>query len=211
MARKNLEDLLAYERELFHQGYRYIAGIDEAGRGPLAGPVVAACVLIDMEAFSPIEGVYDSKALTSRQRSLLYEKICESVCWGVGIVSNETIDALNIYRATQEAMKQALANCSFTPDIVLTDAMPLSIPSEIKSIIKGDQKSYAIASASIIAKVTRDKIMDELHREYPHYGWNTNRGYPTEKHRAAIRQYGLSPYHRRSFDCYGQDNQDTCQ
>lgn len=205
-------DLFVHERDLQAKGYRYIAGIDEAGRGPLAGPVVAAAVIFDVGHLPYLPDVYDSKALTPRQRFVLFEKISEcALAIGVGIVDNREIDRLNIYRATRVAMVQALQKAGHHYEAVLVDAMPLSLECPVFSIVKGDQRSFFIAAASIIAKVERDRIMDKLHEEYPYYGWNENRGYPTKKHREAIVQYGLSPYHRLSFDCYGQDNPGRCQ
>ncbi|MCX7882490.1 MAG: ribonuclease HII [Brevinematales bacterium] len=204
-------DLFLYERELREKGHRFVVGIDEAGRGPLAGPVVAAAVIFDLEALPSLPGVYDSKALTPRQRFVLYEKIHEcALAIGVGSVENTEIDRINIYRATQKAMLQALQQAKFPYDGVLIDAMPLSLSCPVFPLVKGDQRSFVIAAASIIAKVERDKIMDMLHEEYPVYGWKNNRGYPTKTHREAIVRYGLSPYHRRSFDCYGKSIQDKC-
>ncbi len=205
-------DLLVHERELYAQGHRFLAGIDEAGRGPLAGPVVAACVIVDVERLPCIDGVYDSKALTERQRFLLYERICSEVlAWGVGVVDNTEIDRLNIYQAAKKAMVEAIKNCHHFYDAVLVDAMPLSLEKPVVSLVKGDQKSFLIAAASIVAKVYRDRLMDELHEKYPYYGWDRNRGYPTKQHREAIARYGLSPFHRQSFDCYGKDTPGRCQ
>ncbi|URA09385.1 ribonuclease HII [Thermospira aquatica] len=204
-------DLLLHERELYRQGYRFLAGIDEAGRGPLAGPVVATCVIVDMQKVPCIEGVYDSKALTERQRFLLYERICsEFLAWGVGVVDNTEIDRINIYQAARKAMGEALYACHHPYDAVLVDAMPLALEKPVLSLVKGDQRSFLIAAASIVAKVYRDRLMDELHAQYPYYGWDKNRGYPTKQHREAIIRYGLSPFHRLSFDCYGKGNPDKC-
>jgi len=193
-------DLFSYERQLAKRGYRFVVGIDEAGRGPLAGPVVAGAVVFDLSCLPDIPGVYDSKALTACQRFFLYDRIKQgALAVGLGVVDSELIDQVNIYRATQLAMVQALEALSHPYEVVLVDAMPLSIEADVVSVVKGDQRSFVIAAASIIAKVERDRMMDRLHEEYPYYGWNKNRGYPTRQHREAIRQYGLSPYHRRSF------------
>jgi len=193
------ETLLKYEKDWWQRGFKYIAGVDEAGRGPLAGPVVAACVVF--QKVTPIEGVYDSKCLSIRERESLYQKIVNSCdAYGVGIVDNHMIDELNIYNATKLAMTYAIDQIKNKIHCVLIDGninLSISVPS--CSIIKGDQKSFSIACASIIAKVTRDKIMENLHKEYPQYGWDKNKGYPTKLHREAIKTYGHSPYHRKSF------------
>ena len=194
------DSLLCFERACRGEGFRTIGGIDEAGRGPLAGPVVAACVVFDEGVF--IDGVYDSKCVSQRERERLYELILKQAkAYGVGIKDNHTIDRVNILQATKLAMVEAVSNLSVSPDFLLTDAVKLPIPIPHKPIVKGDRKSFSIAAASIIAKVTRDRILRDLHREYPHYGWDKNKGYPTLFHRQAIEKHGLTPYHRRSFTC----------
>jgi len=193
-----VRSIIDAEKDLWQRGYSNIAGIDEAGRGPLAGPVVSACVIFNPNVL--IEGVYDSKALTSQKRNYLYKIITEKcLCFGIGIIDNKVIDRVNILEATKLAMQKAFNGLSERPDYVLIDAINLQFDIPVKSIIKGDQKSFCIAAASIIAKVTRDNIMDRLHEEYPVYGWNKNRGYCTSGHREAILKYGLSPYHRITF------------
>lgn len=194
-----LDTLLQYERSLWKKGFRRVAGIDEAGRGPLAGPVVAACALFEEGA--GIEGVYDSKALSAKKRDQLFDQItAQALSWSVCFIDPETIDRVNIYQATMLAMHQAVKGLSETPDFILIDAMPLKTDIPSTPIIKGDQKSFAIAAASILAKVTRDRYMDELHAQFPQYGWDHNRGYGTEEHRAAIHAHGFTPHHRRSFN-----------
>lgn len=199
MKRPSASELLSYETRLWNEGFSRIAGMDEAGRGPLAGPVVSACVI-----FPPtlvIEGVYDSKALSSNQRENLYGVITEkALAWGVGIVDNQTIDRINIYEATKLSMLHAVDKLSVKPDHVMIDAVRLDLAVPCLPIIQGDQKSFTIAAASIIAKVTRDRIMKRMHEEFPVYGWEQNKGYPTKAHRDAIRVHGFSPYHRRSFN-----------
>lgn len=199
MKRPSVNELLSFETKLWNEGYSHIAGIDEAGRGPLAGPVVSACVI-----FRPsdiIEGVYDSKALTESQREKFYDMIVEkAVAYGVGLVDNQTIDRVNIFEATKLSMLHAVEKTSPKPDYVLIDAVRLDLAVPSLAIIKGDQKSFSIAAASIIAKVTRDRLMKKLHEEFPVYGWEQNKGYPTREHREAIKVNGYSPYHRRSFN-----------
>lgn len=193
------EALFVYEEELYSQGIEFVAGIDEAGRGPLAGPVVSACVVFPARFF--IEGVYDSKALSARRREELYGLILEGCLdYAVGVVDNLTIDRINIYQAAKLSMLQALESLTkVEPLHVLTDAMPLGDEVSHTAIVKGDQKSFTIAAASIIAKVTRDRMMDELHAECPGYGWDRNRGYPTAEHREAVKRLGFTKYHRRTF------------
>lgn len=193
------ETLFLYEKDWRQRGFKKIAGVDEAGRGPLAGPVVAACVVFDRPVY--IEGVYDSKCLSSKDRECLYEKIVSNCfAYGVGICENSFIDEVNILNATKVAMKKAIDNVLEKVDCVFIDGnikLNLSVPS--LSIVKGDRKSFTIACASIIAKVTRDRIMANLHNEFPHYEWDKNKGYPTRKHREAIEKFGITPYHRKSF------------
>ena len=188
------------DEEFFKKGVKYVGGIDEAGRGPLAGPVVVACVVMPED--SMIEGVNDSKKISEKKREALYEKIIEeAISYGIGIVSQEEIDELNILRATKKALTMALTGMKIKPSVILVDALTgidtLGIP--YKSIIKGDANSYSIAAASIIAKVTRDRIMREWDKVYPEYGFAGHKGYGTAKHIAAIKEYGLCPLHRRTF------------
>lgn len=188
------------ERQLEADGHRLIAGVDEVGRGPLAGPVVAAAVI--MPAEPRIVGVNDSKLLSADQRESLAETIREvAVCWALGIVSAEEIDAINILRATHRAMASALGSLEPCADFALVDGLPvegLSVPSQ--AVVKGDSKCYCIAAASILAKVHRDALMRELDATYPGYGFATNMGYGSPEHIKAIESLGPSPAHRRSFD-----------
>ncbi len=188
-----------FENEIKTGGYRRIAGIDEAGRGALAGPVVAACVILDPDNIPP--GVDDSKRLTERQRNELNRLIAQSaVCIGVGRADPQVIDRINVYQATVHAMKQALGQMSIAPDFLLIDAVKLyDISISSLSIVRGDQKSVSIAAASIVAKVYRDSIMLEYGSQYPEYGFGRHKGYPTALHRDALRVYGPTNLHRFSF------------
>ncbi|MGC8765848.1 MAG: ribonuclease HII [Brevinematia bacterium] len=194
------ETLFGYEKDWWQRGFKNIAGVDEAGRGPLAGPVVAACVVFDRQNI--IEGVYDSKCLSYSEREKLFDIIISKcVSYGVGIVENDVIDEVNILNATKIAMKLAIEKVMPDVHCVFIDGninLLLSVPTV--SIVRGDQKSFSVACASIIAKVTRDRIMEKLHKEYPCYEWHKNKGYPTKAHREAIRKFGHSPYHRMSFN-----------
>ena len=194
-----LDKMLEYERALYAKGYEFVCGIDEAGRGPLCGPVVAAAVILKKD--DHIEGVNDSKKLTEKKREELFEIIKErAVAWSVGIVDEETIDRINILEATRLAMKKAVEGLSQKPDFALVDAekkVPIDVP--YSPIIKGDALSESIAAASIIAKVTRDHMIIELDKEYPEYGFAKNKGYGTKEHTDAILKYGLCKAHRRSF------------
>ena len=194
-----LDKMLEYERALYAKGYEFVCGIDEAGRGPLCGPVVAAAVILKKD--DHIEGVNDSKKLAEKKREELFEIIKErAVAWSVGIVDEETIDRINILEATRLAMKKAVEGLSVKPDYALVDAekkVPIDVP--YSPIIKGDALSESIAAASIIAKVTRDHMIIELDKEYPEYGFAKNKGYGTKEHTEAILKYGLCKAHRRSF------------
>lgn len=195
-----LQQLLRYEEAARHLGYRILAGVDEAGRGPLAGPVVAAACSIPEGILLP--GVNDSKQLTVRQREILFKEITchDSILYGIGIISHEEIDRINILQATIKAMIEAVNGLSTQPDYLLVDGLKLNhaIPSE--KIIKGDAKSQSIAAASIIAKETRDALMMQYHEQWPHYGFDRHKGYGTQKHLEAIREYGPCPIHRMTFE-----------
>jgi ribonuclease HII len=192
------EQMSRYERELYTQNVRYIAGVDEVGRGPIAGPVVAAAVILPKDAYLP--GLNDSKRLSEAKREELYTQIMHcAVSIGIGIVSAEEIDQLNIYQATKKAMVQAIQQLIPKPDFLLIDAMELPVLIPQRSIIKGDANSVSIAASSIIAKVTRDRMMKELGKKYPQYGFEKHMGYGTAGHLEAIRKYGIISEHRKSF------------
>lgn len=181
-------------------GVKYIAGIDEAGRGPLAGPVVIGCVIMKPESF--IEYVNDSKKVSETKREMLYEKITdEAISWSTGIVDEKEIDEINILNATKKALTMAIDKLDVKPDVILVDALDKIDTHEIPyiSVIKGDAKIYSISAASIIAKVTRDRIMREYDEVYPEYGFAGHKGYGTAKHIQAIREHGICPLHRKSF------------
>lgn len=197
---KNNEiDNRQYENELYSKGYKLIGGIDEVGRGPLVGPVVTACVILP-EDFA-LDGLTDSKKLSEKKRDAFYDIIMEkAISVGIGIMDEDVIDKVNIYEATKLAMYQAIDNMSVKPDYVLIDAMKLDkldVPST--SIIKGDLKSLTISAASVIAKVTRDRMMYELDKKYPMYKFAKNKGYPTKDHIEAIVKYGILKEHRKTF------------
>lgn len=193
------KQMSAFEREAQAAGYQLVCGIDEAGRGPLAGPVVAAACLLDPE--HPVFGVNDSKQLTPDKREELFGQITETaICYGIGLIEPEEIDRINILQATMQAMRLAVQNLSQRPDLLLIDAIDLKgtgIP--VKPVIKGDTLSVSIAAASILAKVTRDRLMAEMDEIYPGYGFARHKGYPTPQHFAALKELGPTPIHRRSF------------
>lgn len=198
--RKRWEKMNEFSKKIYDKGYRYIVGVDEAGRGPLAGPVVAAAIILNPE--EPIYGLDDSKKLTEKKREDLYETIMEkALAVAVGIVSNEVIDRLNILQATFQAMREAVKKLPLTADYLLVDGnmqIPgLGIPQEV--VIDGDANVNSIAAASIIAKVTRDRLLDEYHELYPEYGFARNKGYGTREHIQALKEYGPTPIHRYSF------------
>jgi ribonuclease HII len=188
-----------FEKMYYRRGYRRIAGVDEAGRGPLAGPVVAAAVIL------PQDGVgfelFDSKQISSKKREELYPSILkEALGVGVGIVGHEEIDCINIFQATLKAMAAAIENLPFPPDFLLIDGtqgLRFSIPQ--KSIAKGDRLSNSIAAASIVAKVTRDRIMEKYHQQHPEYDFAKHKGYGTKEHRMAIEKFGICELHRKTF------------
>ena len=175
-----------------------LLGIDEVGRGPLVGPVVAACCILP-EEFS-LDGLTDSKKLSEAKRNYFFEEIKkQAISYGIGIIDEKKIDEVNIYEATKLAMKDAISKCNPKPDYVLTDAMKLDLDIPVKPIIKGDLKSITISAASVIAKVTRDKMLYELDKKYPMYDFKNNVGYPTKKHLEAIEKYGIIKEHRKSY------------
>ena len=197
---QRLVKLKQIDKEFFDMGMNYVCGIDEAGRGPLAGPVVVASVIMPKD--SMIEWVNDSKKVTEKRREILYEKILEeAISYGIAIIDQEEIDDINILQATKKGLTQAITSMNVKPEVILVDALTgidtLGIP--YKSIIKGDANSYSIAAASILAKVTRDKIMREWDNIYPEYGFEGHKGYGTAKHIQAIKEYGICPLHRKSF------------
>ena len=193
-----MEDLYKYEKELYNQGINLIGGIDEVGRGPLIGPVVAACVILPKDFV--LEGLTDSKKLSEKKRikfdAIIREK---AISIGIGEIDEKIIDKVNIYEATKIAMKKAVDNMTIKPEHLLVDAMPLDIGIESTSIIKGDSKSISIAAASVIAKVYRDNLLIEMDKKFPMYDLKNNKGYPTKKHIDAINKYGICKYHRLSY------------
>ena len=204
MKEKEIERLIKLkeiENEIYEkENVRYICGIDEAGRGPLAGPVVVASVILPEN--SMIEGINDSKKVSESKREKLYDIILqEAISYGIGIIYQDEIDEINILQATKKGLHEAVMKMEIKPNVILVDALTgidtLGIP--YKSIIKGDAKSYSIGAASIIAKVTRDRIMREWDKVYPEYGFAGHKGYGTAKHIEAIKKYGLTPIHRKTF------------
>ena len=191
-------DNYKYELELNQKGIKLIAGVDEVGRGPLIGPVVAAAVILPVNF--KLDGLTDSKKLSEKKREAYYELIKkEAIAIGVGVISEKRIDEINIYEATKEAMKEAINNLEVKPEHILIDAMPLDLEIPTTSIIKGDLLSISISAASVIAKVTRDHMLYEIDKEYPMYDLKNNKGYGTKRHIEAIKQYGITKYHRLSF------------
>lgn len=194
-----LEKMLAYEKELYTQGIQLIAGVDEVGRGPLAGPVVAAAVILPKACKIP--GLNDSKKIPKSKHKEIYEAVLQNaVAIGIGIKDNQVIDQVNIYEATKLAMMEAIGQLEPQPQHLLIDAMRLDLPISQTSIIKGDANSLSIAAASIVAKVTRDQMMEEFDKEYPGYDFAQNAGYGTAKHLAGLDKLGVTPIHRRSFE-----------
>ena len=191
-------DNYKYERELREKRIKYIAGVDEVGRGPLVGPVVAACVILP-EVFD-LPGLTDSKKISEKKRELLFDMITDqAISIGVGIIDERKIDEVNIYEASKLAMIDAINSLKVKPEHVLIDAMPLDLEMPSTSIIKGDAKSLTIAAASVIAKVTRDRMMYELDEKYPEYGFGSHKGYPTKKHVEALKKYGLIEGYRKTY------------
>ena len=193
-------DLYEYENKIYAENIKYIGGVDEVGRGPLIGPVVAACVVLPKDFI--LEGLTDSKKLSEKKRDIFYDYIIEnSVAYGIGIIEPEIIDKVNIYEASKLAMYEAIKQVreKIPLEHVLIDAMPLDLDIPSTSIIKGDAKSISIAAASVIAKVTRDKMMYELDKEYPEYGFAKHKGYPTKLHLENIKKYGILDNYRKSY------------
>lgn len=192
-------DLWQYEKDLQAKGINIIGGTDEAGRGPLYGPVVAACVVLP-QGFE-LEGLNDSKKLSEKKRNIFYDYIVENTVYGIGIVSPEEIDKINIYEASRKAMIKAIREVQkqIPLEYVLSDAMPIDIDVPVMPIIKGDAKSASIAAASVIAKVTRDRILYEIDKKHPEYGFKNHKGYPTKKHLEAINKYGLIEGYRKTY------------
>lgn len=197
--KKQFVNMQAYEHALAKRGFRLIAGVDEAGRGPLAGPVVAASVILPSDF--TLYGLTDSKQLNEKQRLNFYHTVKEqAITYNVSIIDNQTIDRMNIFEATKLAMIQSLKALDPQPDHSLIDAVKLTgLNHPTTPIIKGDQKSVSIAAASIIAKVTRDLLMKEIHKEFPSYDFKSNMGYGTKHHVEQIKKRGITPYHRKSF------------
>lgn len=199
--------MLEFEQELWAKGFKRLAGVDEAGRGPLAGPVVAAAVVFDrdfLEAEFPesLKALNDSKKLSATTRRYFHDLLVNSshVDYGIGVAHHEEIDAINIMKATHEAMKRAITSLRTPPDYVLVDGLPITgLPVESTAIVGGDSKSLSIAAGSVVAKVTRDEMMVEMDRVYPQYGFSRHKGYGTKQHMMALFEHGPCPIHRRSF------------
>lgn len=197
--RKRVSQMMSYEKKLYNQGYNHIAGIDEVGRGPLAGPVVAAAVVLPQNLH--LNYINDSKKLTAKKREELYNLIKEvAIDIGIGIIDNTIIDKINILNATKLAMKEAVKSLVKKPDFLLIDAINLTdININQKSIIKGDGKSISIAASSIVAKVTRDRLVEKYSSSYPEYGFEKHKGYGTKEHYEAIKRHGITKVHRKTF------------
>ncbi len=189
-----------FERQVWCRGIRPVAGLDESGRGPLAGPVTAAAVILPENFTHPF--LTDSKQLSAKKRGELYAELTDNpaVTWSVAVIAPGVVDRMNILRASHEAMRQALASLALTPSHALIDGLPVKpFPIPQTAIVKGDGKSFSIAAASVIAKVTRDRIMQDAHEVYPQYEFHEHKGYATPRHRELLRKYGPCPIHRRSF------------
>ena len=194
-----LEKMLCYEKDFYAQGIEWIAGIDEVGRGPLAGPVVAAAVILPKN--SKIKGLNDSKKISKKNHETIYQEVLkQAVAIGIGIKDNQVIDEVNIYEATKLAMIEAVGNLKITPQHLLIDAMKLDLQIPQTSIIKGDANSLSIAAASIVAKVTRDRMMTDYDLTYPGYDFAHNAGYGTQHHLEGLKRRGITPIHRKTFE-----------
>lgn len=190
--------IFEHDKAFLNENIKYIAGIDEVGRGPLAGPVVTACVIMPYDKM--LDGVFDSKKVTKKNRERLFEEIKNTaISYSINVQNQDVIDKINILNATKESMKQSFNELSIKPDLLLVDAVKLNICENEQAIIKGDATSYAIACASILAKVFRDKLMEDYAKTYTNYDFENNVGYGTKKHIEAIKQYGITPIHRLSF------------
>lgn len=196
---ERLDNMLVFENEAYEKGYEFVCGVDEAGRGPLCGPVVAAAVILAKNAH--IEGVNDSKKLSEKKREKLFDDIMENaVAVGIGMSDVDVIEKINILGATKEAMKEAISNLNIKPDYVLIDGnQDININIDRQTVVSGDARSQSIAAASIIAKVTRDRMLKQYDEMYPEYGFAKHKGYGTKAHIEAIKEYGLTPIHRPSF------------
>jgi len=198
---KEKKDMLAYEKDLLSKGYKLISGTDEVGRGPLAGPVCVASVIMPLDEEHIIDGIDDSKKLSEKKREELYEKILQTAKYvKVSYVSEKEIDQINILQATKKAMADSLCFPDVMPDIALVDAVKnLDVACKQLPIVKGDAKSYSIAAASIVAKVERDRLMNEMAKKFPEYGFEQNKGYGTAKHIEALKKFGPCEIHRKTF------------
>lgn len=189
---------LKYENSAYQQGKKYIVGLDEAGRGPMAGPLVVGAVIFPQGYY--LEDINDSKKLTEKKREALYDVIIENaLAYHIEVIDVAEVDRLNVYQASKQGMLRAIEHLSLKPDFALTDAMPLGEYIDHLSLIKGDAKSMSIGAASILAKVTRDRIMKDYDRLYPEYGFAKHKGYPTKQHKEALKTFGITPIHRHSF------------
>lgn len=198
MKTKEKVDLRSIEKRLWSEGYELIAGVDEAGRGPLVGPVVAGAVILPKDY--DLEGLNDSKQLSEKKRNQYYEMIKkEAIAIGIGIVDAKTIDEINIYEASRLAMKLALENLEVSPDYILTDAMPIELDTPLEAIIHGDALSISIAAGSVIAKVTRDRLMEEFDKIHPEYEFKNHKGYPTKRHLELLSKYGPLENYRFTY------------
>ena len=198
MKTKRTEDLRSFEKQLWKEGFQYIVGTDEAGRGPLVGPVVAGAVILPVNY--NLKGLTDSKKLSEKKRNEYFHIIQkDAIAVGVGIIEAKEIDEINIYEASRKAMKEAILNLKIKPEYILSDAMPLQMEIPCIPIVHGDAKSISIAAASVIAKVTRDKIMYELDLKYPEYEFKNHKGYPTKKHVELLQKYGPLENYRFTY------------
>ena len=189
---------LKFEQQAYDLGKKYIVGLDEAGRGPMAGPLVVGAVILPQGYYN--DKINDSKKLTEKKREELYQIIIqEALAYHIEIIDVADVDRLNVYQASKKGMIDAIDHLSIRPDYALTDAMPLGDVIEHQAIVKGDAKSLSIGAASILAKVTRDRIMNDYAKIYPEYGFEKHKGYPTKQHKESLKTYGVTPIHRRSF------------